>query len=50
MIEYVGGQNMKKDLNCGIYTINNHVTGQRYIGQSRNIKKRIAEHMNKLKK
>lgn len=34
---------------CGIYKIENSVNGKIYIGQSRNLKKRLAEHKRKLK-
>lgn len=35
---------------CGIYRIINHVTGDCYVGQSRNLYKRIAEHFRLLRK
>lgn len=35
--------------NCGIYIIQNNITGMCYVGQSRMIKKRMYEHKRKLK-
>lgn len=34
---------------CGIYIIKNNITNECYIGQSKNIKRRIFDHKNKLK-
>lgn len=34
---------------CGIYRITNKLTGESYVGQSRNLKKRIAEHFRLLR-
>jgi group I intron endonuclease len=35
--------------NCGIYIINNKINGKAYVGQSRNIKRRIYKHKNDLR-
>lgn len=41
---------MKKEIISGIYCIENTVTGKKYIGSSKNIFKRLKDHMYKLKK
>ena len=38
-----------KEIICGVYKIVNTATGQCYVGQSQNVKKRIKEHLRLLK-
>lgn len=35
---------ISEEIKCGIYCIQNKINGKRYIGQSKNIKRRINEH------